>query len=153
MQPLDETLVAFHPPQREMTRVHRISEHDTGVSCSAPSVAVMTVSEFFADYAEALLARDAAAIARMYAVPALIVFPGRSIPVTDEAETEAFFASNWDQYEGVDEASPQVDVLAESAASVWADVTWSYGGSPRERFCYQLVPAADGYRIAVLTPL
>ncbi|WP_345414871.1 DUF4440 domain-containing protein [Pseudonocardia xishanensis] len=113
----------------------------------------MTVSEFFADYAEALLARDAAAIARMYAVPALIVFPGRSIPVTDEAETEAFFASNWDQYEGVDEASPQVDVLAESAASVWADVTWSYGGSPRERFCYQLVPAADGYRIAVLTPL
>jgi len=113
----------------------------------------MSVSEFFADYAKALLARDAAAVARMYAVPALIVFPGQSIPVTDEAQTEAFFAGNWGQYEGVDEASPQISMLAESAASVWADVTWSYGGGPRERFCYQLVPDGDGYRIAVLTPL
>jgi hypothetical protein len=38
-------------------------------------------------------------------------------------------------------------------ASVWADVTWSYGGRARERFCYQLVPGDDGYQIAVLTPL
>ena len=39
------------------------------------------VEEFFDRYAAALLARDAKAMAKMYAVPALILFPGNSIPV------------------------------------------------------------------------
>lgn len=43
---------------------------------------------------------------------------------------------------------------AEGPASIWADVTWSFDGDVRERFCYQLVPGHDGaHRIAVLTPL
>jgi hypothetical protein len=113
----------------------------------------MSVNEFFDRYAAALLARDDGAIARMYAVPALILFPGRSIVVQDERQTREFFAAAWGQYEGVDAVDGDVVVMAEGPGSVWADVTWSYGGAVRERFCYQLVPGDGGHRIAVLTPL
>ena len=111
------------------------------------------VEEFFERYAAALLARDARAVAELYAVPALILFPGNSVPVTSRRQTEQFFAASWVQYEGVDSVDKRVRVLAEAPWSVWADVAWSYGGGPRERFCYQLIDGPDGYRIAVLTPL
>ena len=62
------------------------------------------VDQFFERYASALLARDAKAMAGMYAVPSLILFPGTSIPVSDANQTEEFFASSWGQYEGVDAA-------------------------------------------------
>ena len=109
--------------------------------------------QFFERYAAALLARDEKAIAAMYAVPALILFPGRSIPVSDARQTEAFFASAWSQYEGVDAVEKQVAVMGEAPHSLWVDVTWSYGGKPQERFCYQLVAGTNGYQIAVLTPM
>jgi hypothetical protein len=89
----------------------------------------------------------------MYAVPSLILFPGKSIPVGDANQTEEFFASAWGQYEGVEASDRQIVVMAEAPGSVWVDVTWSYGGQPRERFCYQLVEGGDGYQIAVLTPM
>jgi hypothetical protein len=111
------------------------------------------VHQFFERYAAALLARDEQQIAGMYAVPSLILFPGNSIAVSDAAQTEAFFASSWGQYEGVDSADMQIEIMGEAPGSVWADVTWSFGGQPRERFCYQLVDAGTGYRIAVLTPM
>jgi hypothetical protein len=111
------------------------------------------MDEFFERYAAALLARDERTIARMYAVPALILFPGHPILVTDEKQTEEFFASSWGQYEGVDSVDRQVVEMGSAPGTVWADVTWSYGGAARERFCYQLVEGADGYRIAVLTPM
>jgi len=110
-------------------------------------------SQFFERYAAALLARDAKAIAGMYAVPSLILFPGRSILVTDAKQTEAFFAASWSQYDGVDAVDEQIVVMGEAPHSLWADVTWSYHGQPRERFCYQLVEGSDGYQIAVLTPM
>jgi hypothetical protein len=109
--------------------------------------------EFFDRYAAALLARDETAIARMYGVPSLILFPGSAVAVTDEKQTEEFFASSWGQYEGVDTAEPTLVVMATAPGTVWADVTWSYGDAARERFCYQLVDGPDGYRIAVLTPM
>ena len=109
--------------------------------------------QFFERYASALLARDAKAIAGMYAVPSLILFPGRSIAVSDANQTEEFFASSWGQYEGVDAVDNQIVVMAEAPGSLWADVTWSYSGQPRERFCYQLVHGTEGYQIAVLTPM
>ena len=112
-----------------------------------------TTDQFFERYAAALLARDAKAIAGMYAVPSLILFPGQSIPVSDAGQTEAFFAASWDQYEGVDTADHEITVMGEAPGSVWADVTWSYGGRARERFCYQLVERPGGYQIAVLTPM
>ena len=111
------------------------------------------VEEFFDRYAAALLARDAKAMAKMYAVPALILFPGNSIPVSDAKQTEDFFNASWAQYEGVTEAQRHIAIMGEAPHSVWADVTWTYGGQPRERFCYQLVAGPEGYQVAVLTPM
>jgi 3-mercaptopyruvate sulfurtransferase SseA len=112
-----------------------------------------TPQEFFERYAAALLARDEKAVAAMYAVPSLIVFPGQSIVVTDARETEEFFASAWGQYDGVDTVEKNVVIMGEAPGSVWTDVTWFHDGEERERFCYQLVPGAAGYQIAVLTPM
>jgi hypothetical protein len=112
------------------------------------------VDRFFGRYAAALLDRDEKAIAGMYAVPSLILFPGRSIPVSDAKQTEEFFASAWPQYEGVDDIDRQVSIMGEGSRSVWVDVVWSFSGQqPRERFCYQLVEGTDGWQIAVLTPM
>ena len=111
------------------------------------------VDHFFERYAAALLARDEKAVARMYAVPSLILFPGQSIPVSDAKQTEDFFATTWSQYEGVDAVDRQIVIMGEAPGSIWADVTWSYGGQPQERFCYQLVEGTGGYQIAVLTPM
>ena len=111
------------------------------------------VEAFFDRYAEALLARDETAMSRLYAVPSLIVFPGRLLAVTDAGQTEQFFASAWPQYDGVNEVRKHVAVLAQAPGSVWADVTWFSGGRARERFCYQLVEGTEGYQVAVLTPM
>jgi hypothetical protein len=110
-------------------------------------------NEFFERYAAALLARDEKAIADMYAVPSLILFPGRSIVVGDARQTEEFFAASWGQYDGVDAVDKQIVIMGEAPGSLWVDVTWSYDGEARERFCYQLVPGPDGYQITVLTPM
>lgn len=110
-------------------------------------------AEFFDRYATALLARDEKAVAALYAVPALVLFPGQSVPVSDASQTERFFAASWAQYEGVDEARRDITVVLEGPGSIWADVTWTYGGRAQERFCYQLVDTPDGLRVAVLTPL
>ncbi len=109
--------------------------------------------EFFERYAAALLARDEKTIGRMYAVPSLILFPGQSIVVGDARQTEQFFAASWAQYEGVDAVDKHVLIMGEAPHSIWADVSWSFGGQMRERFCYQLVERDGRYRIAVLTPL
>jgi ketosteroid isomerase-like protein len=111
------------------------------------------VEEFFARYQAALLARDAATVAQMYAVPGLILFPGNPIAVTDPGQTEAFFATTWQQYEGIEEVEKNLVIMAEAPGSVWVDVTWTYGSRGGERFCYQLVVIGDRYQIAVLTPL
>ncbi len=111
------------------------------------------VNEFFDRYAAALLDRDAGAVAEMYSVPSLIVFPGNIIPVSDSKQTEAFFASSWDQYEGVESVDKEINLMAEAPGTVWADVTWSYRGRPQERFCYQLVEGEGSYQIGVLTPM
>ena len=73
--------------------------------------------EFFDRYAVALLGRDEKAIAGMYSVPALILFPGQSVLVTDAGQTEDFFAQSWSQYEGVHEVGKQVAVIAEARAA------------------------------------
>lgn len=107
---------------------------------------------FFDRYQAALLDRDATRIAEMYAVPGLILFPETSVAVTDQAQTEQFFKASFGQYEGVAEIDHKLTITAETSHSVWADVTWSYDGHPRERFCYQLL-GTNRPQIAVLTPL
>ena len=126
---------------------------DTETNTGTNTGTLERVERFFERYAAALLARDAKAMATMYAVPGLILFPGQPIPVSDAKQTEAFFASSWGQYEGVDAVEKRVAIMGEAPGSIWADVTWSYGGRPRERFCYQLVEGAGGHQIAVLTPM
>lgn len=111
------------------------------------------VEKFFDDYRKALLARDAHAVASLYMVPCLIVSPGTPLAVTDAQQTVDFFASGWGQYDGIDELDATTTILAEAPGSLWVDVTWSYGGAPQERFCYQLVPGDGGHQIAVLTPM
>lgn len=109
---------------------------------------------FFDAYRGALLDRDAAAVATMYAVPALIVFPGQIIAVSDARQTEEFFAGAFGQYADVTAADTTISIVAATAHSIWADVTWDYhGGAPDERSMYQLVDTDSGWKIAVLTPL
>jgi hypothetical protein len=120
---------------------------------TAKTNTTQTVHEFFDCYAAALLARDERAIAGMYAVPSLILFPGQAIAVSDARQTEEFFAAAWGQYEGVDRLEHRIVIMAEAPGSVWADVTWFHGGRAREHMCYQLVERDGGYQIAVLTPL
>lgn len=112
-----------------------------------------TPEAFFDRYQGALLARDEKAVATMYAVPSLILFPGQSIAVTDARQTEEFFAAAWGQYDGVDAVEKKIAIMATAPGSVWADVTWYHDGRARERFCYQLVAGPAGYQIAVLTPM
>jgi hypothetical protein len=111
------------------------------------------IDEFFDRYQEALLGRDELTISQLYAVPALILFPGQSIVVSDAEQTRRFFADSWAQYDGVDSVARQIEVMGRSPGGVWADVTWAYGGDRGERFCYQLVEGDAGYQIAVLTPM
>lgn len=111
------------------------------------------INSFFDRYSAALLARDEVTISTLYAVPSLILFPGQSIAVTDASQTAQFFASSWPQYEGIDGIERKIIAMGTGPGSVWADVTWIYGGSPREHFCYQLIDGAGGPQIAVLTLL
>lgn len=170
MQPFDDCLLALDPAQREVAvpgcrskvntgqgHFYAPPEDDTSLTSFLPSVAAMTVTsdattEFFDRYAAALLARDEASIAALYAVPSLILFPGQSIAVSDVKETEQFFAASWAQYEGVDAINKTITVMQEGPGTIWADVTWSYAGA-REHFCYQLVERPTGLQIAVLTLL
>ena len=109
--------------------------------------------EFFDTYAQALLDRDPKAIANLYAVPALIVAPEHSLPVSDPAQTEEFFTAAFGQYEGVTHVRPQVEVIVRSGHSVWADVTWFHDGTAAERFVYQLIRSGHTWKIVVLTPM
>lgn len=112
------------------------------------------VHDFFVQYADALLERDAGALAELYSVPALILFPGNHIAVSSREQTRAFFESAWGQYEGVEAVTNDIEVVGEAPATLWVDVAWSYRGEIRERFIYQLAQDSDGeWRIAVLTPL
>ena len=109
-------------------------------------------AELFDRYAAALLARDEAGIAALFAVPSLILFPGQGVAVSEAQQTKDFFAASWAQYEGVDAIDKTVTVTKEGPGTVWAHVVWSYG-SAREHFCYQLVQRRHGWQVAVLTPL
>ena len=130
VQPFDQPLLAFDPTQPQVSVAGGGGEPRT--------------EQFFERYAAALLARDEMAISGLYAVPSLILFPGNAVSVSDAHETEEFFAASWNQYDGVDAIDRDVVVMAEAPGSLWADVTWSYDGQPRERFCYQLVERTDG---------
>lgn len=78
---------------------------------------------FFATYAEALLRRDADAIAEHYATPALIEFPQAAIPVSERAQTRDFFETAFAQYRDVTQTDHTIKVAACGcpASSSWQD--------------------------------
>lgn len=110
------------------------------------------VREFFDRYAAALVARDENAIADLYAVPSLILFPGQPVAVSDPQQTREVFAAGWSQYAGVESMDSTISVIKQGPGTVWVEVTWSYAGGG-EHFCYQLVERPAGLQIAVLTLL
>lgn len=77
-----------------------------------------TAQDFVTDYARALLDRNSQRIAELYAVPALIAFPQQVIAVSDAEQTRNFFDQGWEQYEGIDEVSPSVHVIAAAEHSI-----------------------------------
>ncbi|HEY4557269.1 MAG TPA: BBE domain-containing protein [Enteractinococcus sp.] len=87
--------------------------------------------EFFETYTRALLDRDAAAIAAHYAVPSLIEFPDQRIVVFEAAQTENFFRTAFEQYEGITRADADIDVVEnldtacgqQSVYGTWQDPT------------------------------
>lgn len=108
---------------------------------------------FFEGYRDALLSRDAEAIASRYHLPALIAFPETTIAVTSADQTRDFFTQAVGQYAEVESATASITVLGATSHSIWADVAWSYEGAhPGERMVYQLLATEDGWRIGVLTP-
>lgn len=116
--------------------------------------ATRVADAFFESYTRALLDRDPAAIADLYAVPALIEFPGEAIAVTDRSQTERFFEGAFAQYADVTESHALVTVVASAPHSIWVDARWDHhGGAPDERSMYQLALRDGEWRIAVLTPL
>ena len=133
----------------------RFGDRRSWVSKEMPNdqTSLSTAEQFFDKYASALLARDAKAIAAMYAIPSLILFPGHSQAVSEQKQTEEFFAASFGQYDGIDSIKKEFVVRLEAPGAIWADVTWTYPRKPSERFCYQLVPGVGGYQIAVLTLL
>lgn len=117
------------------------------------TTATRTATGFFADYTKALLERDADTIAGLYAVPALILFPGQSLPVTSREQTREFFTGAFGQYQDVRGADTEITVPAATSHSIWVDVRWRYDTGATERMLYQLVRTGQQWRIAVLTPL
>jgi hypothetical protein len=103
--------------------------------CEHMTSTTSRATEFFDGYRTVLLTRDAKAVAHLYAVPSLILFPGQSIPMTNLDQTEQFFGASWGQYDGTDAIDSSIRILAETSHSVWAEVTWTYNGAPREHFC------------------
>lgn len=95
--------------------------------------------QFFDAYAAAMLARDAKAIAGLYAVPALVEFPGQAVAVSDSSQTEQFFMASFEQYAAVLEVTPAVRAVAHTGHSRWVEVIWSYDGTPAEQYIYQVI--------------
>ncbi|HUP17318.1 MAG TPA: hypothetical protein VM848_14860 [Acidimicrobiia bacterium] len=110
-------------------------------------------NQFFECYAAALLARDKAAMAGMYAIPSLILFPG-NFDSGDRCPPNrgvlrrlpgAVRRSRFSRPAGSDHGRGSGDCMGRRHLVL--------SGPTPERFCYQLIEGADGYQIAVLTPM
>lgn len=109
--------------------------------------------EFLRDYTQALLSRDARALAAHYAVPALIEAPSGRLTLSDSVQAEQFFAAALGPYEQVTAAEAVMTLVAGTDHSIWIEATWTYDQAPSERDMYQLVAVDGSWKIAVLTPL
>jgi ketosteroid isomerase-like protein len=114
------------------------------------------VAAFLDRYAEALAGGDLPGIAACYALPALVVGDGATIPVADAGQVETAFAGAADAYraQGIVGLRPElraVDPL--TGALTLVDVGWAYldeAGRERQHTSYRyLLRRADGGRLGI----
>ena len=94
-----------------------------------PTSTPADIAAFLDGYANALVRGDLPGIAACYALPALVVGDGNTIPISDPAQVEAAFGGAADAYraQGLVDARPElraVDPL--TAALTLIDVRWAY---------------------------
>jgi ketosteroid isomerase-like protein len=114
------------------------------------------VAAFLDRYAEALAGGDLPGIAACYALPALVVGDGATIPVSEPAQVEAAFAGAAEAYraQGLVGLRPQVRAVEPlTGALILVDVGWAYldeAGRERRRTAYRyLLRRADSGRLGI----
>ncbi len=114
------------------------------------------IAAFLDRYADALAAGDLPGIAACYALPALVVGDGATIPVTEAGQVEAAFAGAADAYraQGLVGIRPElraVDPLTPALTLV--DVGWAYldeAGEARQHTSYRyLLRRTDAGQFAI----
>lgn len=115
------------------------------------------VRSFFDGYARAFAAYDADAIAACYVVPCLFVRDGQPVSAATEAELAASVAALLDLHRAWDVQTVRPDevaVLEQGPDHATARVGWRLGRTTSRMAwtfatSYTLVPAGDGWRVAV----
>jgi ketosteroid isomerase-like protein len=110
------------------------------------------IRAFLDSYAGALVAGDLAGVAACYALPALVVGDGATIPVAEPGQVEAAFAGAADAYRARGLVGARAELRAVeplTPALTLVDVRWAYlDGSGEEQdhsaYRYLLRRAADG---------
>jgi ketosteroid isomerase-like protein len=114
------------------------------------------VAAFLDRYAGALAAGDLPGIAACYALPALVVGDGATIPVSEPAQVEAAFAGAAEAYraQGLVGLRPQVGAVEPlTGALTLVEVGWAYldeAGRERRHTSYRyLLRRADSGRLGI----
>jgi ketosteroid isomerase-like protein len=114
------------------------------------------VAAFLDRYADALAGGDLPGIAACYALPALVVGDGATIPVSEPAQVEAAFGGAADAYraQGLVGLRPQVRAVDPlTGALTLVDVRWAYldeAGRERRHTSYRyLLRRADNGQLGI----
>jgi hypothetical protein len=114
------------------------------------------VASFLDRYADALAAGNLPGISACYALPALVVGDGATIPVSEPAQVEATFAGAADAYraKGLVGLRPELQALDPVTPTLtMADVRWAYldeAGVARHHTSYRyLLRRADTGRLGI----
>jgi hypothetical protein len=114
------------------------------------------VAAFLDRYADALAGGDLPGIAACYALPALVVGDGATIPVSEPAQVEAAFGGAADAYraQGLVGLRPQVRAVEPLTGSLTlVDVRWAYldeAGTARRHTSYRyLLRRAEGGQLGI----
>jgi ketosteroid isomerase-like protein len=114
------------------------------------------VAAFLDRYAQALAGGDLPGIAACYALPALVVGDGATIPVSDSAQVEAAFAGAADAYraQGIVGLRPKLRAVEPlTGALLLVEVGWAYldqAGHERQHTSYRyLLRRADGGQLGI----
>ena len=120
------------------------------------------IAAFLDRYADALAAGDLPGIAACYALPALVVGDGATVPVSEAGQVEAAFAGAADAYRAQGLVGIQPDLRAVdplTPALTLVDVRWAYldeAGEARQHTSYRYLlrrtdPGQLGIQVVVDT--